>query len=280
MLSRYLIAPLIFVALIFLYLAWEDDSSWSYYLIPCILGAAVIYVFSPQIDWWWYQHRPPDLPPGLRKMLEAKLPYYRRLPEPLQQRFRQRMAMYMHAHEFKAQGMESMPIDLQAIIAATAVQVSFGQEDFLMEPYEHIIVYPHPFPSPQFPEKWHTCEIYDEDGVILFSAEQLMISFMDPQKHFHIGLYEYARVFRRCHSEMSWPAWAEEDWPKLEQVSGMKLSYLRKWIGLPDLDIGAVAVAHFFVFPERFKAVFPERYEMFIRNFYRRTPPAAEASVQ
>ena len=56
MLSRYLIAPLIFVALIFLYLAWEDDSSWSYYLIPCILGAAVIYVFSPQIDWWWY-HR-------------------------------------------------------------------------------------------------------------------------------------------------------------------------------------------------------------------------------
>ncbi|GAB4257990.1 MAG: hypothetical protein Kow0027_25410 [Saprospiraceae bacterium] len=280
MLSRYLIAPLIFVALIFLYLAWEDDSSWSYYLIPCILGAAVIYVFSPQIDWWWYQHRPPDLPPGLRKMLEAKLPYYRRLPEPLQQRFRQRMAMYMHAHEFKAQGMESMPIDLQAIIAATAVQVSFGQEDFLMEPYEHIIVYPHPFPSPQFPEKWHTCEIYDEDGVILFSAEQLMISFMDPQKHFHIGLYEYARVFRRCHSEMSWPAWAEEDWPKLEQVSGMKLSYLRKWIGLPDLDIGAVAVAHFFVFPERFKAAFPERYEMFIRNFYRKTPAAAEASVQ
>ncbi|RMD96563.1 MAG: hypothetical protein D6816_18780, partial [Bacteroidetes bacterium] len=73
---------MIFVALIFLYLAWEDDSSWSYYLIPCILGAAVIYVFSPQIDWWWYQHRPPDLPPGLRKMLEAKLPYYRRLPEP------------------------------------------------------------------------------------------------------------------------------------------------------------------------------------------------------
>ncbi len=280
MLSKYLIAPLVFVGLIFLYLAWEEDPAWSYYLIPCVIGAAIIYVFSPQIDWWWHQKHPPDLPAGLRKMLESRLPYYRRLPEGLQLRFRQRMALYMRAHEFQAQGMESMPIDLQAIIAATAVQVSFGQEDFLMEPYEHIIVYPHPFPSPQYPDKWHSSEVYDEDGVILFSAEQLMSSFMHPQKHFHIGLYEYARVFRRCHPEMHWPEWAEEDWQKLELVSGMKHSYLQKWIGLPDLEIGAVAVAHFFVFPERFQTVFPERYELLLGNFYRKKSAGAGSSGQ
>lgn len=269
MLSRYLMGTFVFVALIFLYQAWEDDPDWSYYLIPCVLGAAIVYVLSPQIDWWYFQIRPPDLPHGIRKMLESRLPFYQRLSEPQQLQFRQRTAMYMHAHEFRAQGMETMPMDLKAIIAATAVMVSFGQEDFLMEPYEHIIVYPHPFPSPQFPEHWHTSEIYDEDGVILFSAEQLMLSFLQPQKYFNIALYEYAKVFRRCHPEMSWPIWAsDDDWEKLSLVSGMKLSDIKKWVGLPEIDISAVAVAHFFVFPERFLKVFPKQYEQLAQNFY------------
>lgn len=268
MLSKILIAPLVLAALVFLYLSWEVDTDWSYYLLPCAIGAAIVYVFSPQLDWWWSQRHPPDLPEALRQMLEKRLPYYQRLTEPLRARFRQRTALYIKAHDFKAQRMEQVPADIQAVIAATAVQLTFGQEDFLMKPFEFIIVYPHPFPSPQYPTQWHASEIYEEDGVILFSAEQLMPGFFLPEKHFHIGLYEYARVFRLVHPFMTWPDWSEEDWQGLEAVSGMTHQYVTHLIGLDDIDVTAVAVVYFYVFPERFRQHFQHQYEVFMRNFY------------
>ncbi len=260
MLSKILLTPFILGALVFLYLAWEVDPDWSYYLIPCAVGAALVYVLSPQIDWWWYKRRPPELPTGLQTMFETRFDWYKQLPEPLRKRFRERTALYMKAHDFKAQGMETMPADVQAVIAATAVQISFGHQDFLMEPYEHIIVYPHPFPSPQYPDKWHTSELYDDDGVLIFSAQHLMLGFFKPRQYFHIALYEYARVFRRVHPEKPWPQWQESDWDTLQTISGMRREAIVKWIGLPDIDIDAVAVVHFFVFPERFQRFLPERF--------------------
>lgn len=261
MLSKYLIAPFVFGALIFLYLAWDVDSDYSIYLVPCTAGIVLIYLMSPQIDWWWFKYRPPQLPGVLRHLINTRLPFYQNLSVKEKERFRTRMALYMHANEFKTQGMDDMPLDLKGVIAASVVQLTFGHEDFLLNKFEHIIVYPHPFPSPQYPDKWHASEIYEKDGVILFSAEHLMRGFMQSQKYFHIGLYEYARVFRRCYPGTQWPAFGEDVWEKLERVSGMAHEAIVKYTGLPEVDSVAVAVAHFFVFPQKFKAVMPEEYE-------------------
>jgi hypothetical protein len=170
------------------------------------------------------------------------------------------MALFMHANDFTAQGMENMPLDIKGVIAASMVQLTFGRENFLLNKFEHIIVYPHPFPSPQYRDKWHISEIYKKDGVLMFSAEHLMRGFFQPQKYFNIGLYEYARAFQICYPETQWPALGTNGWEKLKRVSGMSQESIAKYIGLPEVDPVAVAVVHFFVFQERFKAVMPEEY--------------------
>jgi glucose-regulated metallopeptidase M90 len=260
MLSKILIAPLVIGALVFLYLAWDVHSDYSIYLVPCTVGIAVIYLLSPQIDWWWFKYHPPKLHDALRHLINTRLPFYQNLPVEGKERFRTRMALYMHANDFTARGMDDMPLDLKGVIAATVVQLTFGLENFLLNKFEHIIVYPHPFPSPQYPDKWHVSEIYEEDGVLMFSAEHLMKGFFQPQKFFSIGLYEYARTFQICYPETQWPSFGADGWGKLEQVSGMSHGSLAKYTGLPEVDPVAVAVAHFIVFPERFRAVMPEEY--------------------
>lgn len=267
MLSKYLITPLVLGALILLYLAWEVDDKFAFYVAPFGIGAAVVYILSPQIDWWWYQRHPPEIGPKLRAFIEAKLPFYQRLDEAGKQRFRNRMAMYMEAVDFQGKGMEDVPPELKAAIAACAVQLTLGREqDWLMEKFEHLIVYPHPFPSPQH-QQWHACEHFEPDGAILFSGEQLLPGFLQPEKFFHIGLYEYARVFRACFPELPFPAFGEAHWPILQAISGFSKSVLEKWIGLPELDVAAVAVTHFFVFPERFQAALPDEYRQFQQFF-------------
>jgi hypothetical protein len=271
MLSKYLQIPFAIGALVFLYLAWEVRSGYAIYIVPFVVAMAIIYTLSPQVDWWWYQRKPPELPTPLRHLINTAFPFYQKLSADEKTRFRQRMALYMHANEFMPQGMDNVPVDVKGVVAASVVQLTFGLDDYLLNKFEHIVIYPHPFPSPQFPEKWHTSEIYEEDGVILFSAEQLMASFLQPVRFFNSGLYEYARVFRRCYPAVVFPSFGENDWEALQQVSGFSKNVVEKWIGLPDPDAVAVAVVYFFVFPEKFRAVLPEAYQT-LAGIFRQGP--------
>ena len=173
----------------------------------------------------------------------------------------------MEANEFIAKGMEDVPPDVKAVVAASVVQLTFRQEDYLLNKFEHIVVYPHPFPSPQHPKQWHASELFEEDGVIMFSAEQLMAGFAQPTKFFHVGLYEYAKVFMRCHPEVIMPDLLEDIWNKLETISGFSKEAVEKWVGLNNLNVMAVAVVHWFVFNEKFKMILPDVFYGFEKIF-------------
>ncbi len=263
MLSKILIAPFFICAVVFTYITLEINSQYSYYIVPNVVAMAIIYMLSPQIDWWWYQRRPPKLPEGSVRMFLARLPFFKNLSPNDKTKFCNRIALYMEANEFVPKAMEEMPLDVKAVVAASVVQLTFFQEDYLLNKFEHIIVYPHPFPSPQYPNQWHACEIFEEDGVIMFSAEQLMAGFAQPEKFFHIGLYEYAKVFMRCHPETTLPELPPDVWQRLEIISRFPKSAVEKWIGLNDLNVMAVAIAHWFVFGERFRVAMPETYAAF-----------------
>lgn len=238
-------------------------------IIPMVIMLALIYVLSPQIDWWWYQRQPPVLEEPVRQLFFKHSSFYQRLSVEGRARFGERVALFRIAHEYMPQGMESVPEDVKSIIAAAAVQITFGREDFLLEPFENIIVYPKPFASPQFPQKVHASEIFEEDGVVLFSMEQLLYGFSNPYQYYDLGLHEFAKVFVYKYREERWPSLGEDIWEKLELVSGMPRSAIVKWINLPEAAVPALAVSisHFFVFPEQFRSVLPELYQQFAAIF-------------
>ena len=265
MLSRYLyIPPVVGAVACLLTAAITKEYNYAIYAVPCVVGLAVVYILSPQIDWWWYQSHPPELPPVLRHLINTKLPFYQDLSVEDKTRFRNRMAMYMEANEFMAQGMDDVvPPDVKGIAAATAVQLTFGHEDYLLNPFEHIVIYPHPFPSPQHPDQWHVCEHFEEDGVIMFSAEQLVPGFLEPHRFLNIGLYEYARVFKHCHPAVHFPEINDSHWPALELVSGFPKEKTIQYIGLKEIDLTALATVYYLCFGERFREQLPVEYRVF-----------------
>jgi hypothetical protein len=261
LLSRYFYIPFVIAAVSFLLTtAITKNYDYALYAVPCVVALAVIYILSPQIDWWWYQKHPPELPGMVRHLINTNSAFYQNLSAVEKTRFRNRMAMYMEANEFMAQGMESAPPDVKGIVAASAVQLTFGHEDYLLNPFEHIVIYPHPFPSPQHPEEWHACEHFEEDGVIMFSAEQLVPGFLEPQRFLNLGLYEYARVFMHRNPALRFPQITEEHWPALEAISNFPKDKTIKYIGLHEIDLTALAVVYFYDFEEKFKAMLPLEY--------------------
>ena len=264
--ARILAIPFIVLLGSLLYLALLVDDDYSTWLVMPLIGLATIWVLSPQINWWWYRRNPPDLPGAVRPML-FQYPFYQRLPEGEKKRFRSRVALFAMANEFIPQIMEKVPDDLKYMVSACAVTTTFGQEHFLFKKFENIVVAPKPFPTPQYPDKFHASELYEPDGVVLFAAEQLALGFMQSKQYFNIGLYEYAKVFKISYPQQPYPVLDESHWEALERISGFSKARIAQWINLPDIDQSAVGIAHFFTFPEAFRSELPAIFESYRRVF-------------
>ena len=266
MLSKFLSFPFVITLLACLYFVWEGDLS-PIYIVPNVIILAVLYVLGPQIDWLWYQKNPPDMDGRLRAFLEKVFPYYRNLSPKEKERFRIRVSLYMIATEFMPKAMENVPEDIKGLIASNIVMLTFGQKDYRLSTFEKIVVYPHPFPSPQFPKHLHSSEIFEEDGVILFSAEQLVLGATQQTKFYNIALHEYARIFAKTNPNLPYPEMDTSIYGKLEVVSGFKNEKVREYIGLPQLDPFLLSINYFFTFPVKFQQILPEMFDAYIKVF-------------
>lgn len=269
MLSRILLIPFVAGVLYFLNQMWENpDTGFNIWILPFVIGGVIIYLFSPQIDWWWDTRNPPELDERMRNLLQKHHVFYRNLDVASKKRFRNRMALYMKAKEYRPMGgPETVPHDVMGFIAAAATQITFGQEDFLMDRFEHIIIYPGAFPSPQYPKDLHNSEHYTEDGVIMFAVKSIMDSTIYSPRAYHIGLHEYANVFKASFPNKAFPNLEESIWQALEAISGMSKDFIHDSVGIPEVEAFPASVHHFFIFSKKFKELSPQLYADYVDVF-------------
>jgi hypothetical protein len=269
MFTNRIIAPFAVLGAVFLVLAWTYDEKYAYYFVPCLVAAALLYITSPQINWWWYTRNPPELSAELRDFLNRNHGYYQRLNETEKRRFRGRIALFNMGTDWEPLAFpeDSLPPDVQVAISAQAVMLTFHRETFLFDAFEKVIIFPRPFPTPEHPYD-HASELHQADGCLLFSAEQVMLGFVKSHQWYNVALHEYARAFVLLYPSEPWPVLQEESvWDALQQVSGMARDYVESVIGIQGVDPLPVAVNHFFVFPERFAQVLPELNSAFSSIF-------------
>ena len=267
MFARYLAMPFVFAAILSLYLTWEVHRSYSFYMIPSVVMLAIVFVLSPQLNWWWYSRHPQDLSPGLRALLEKAPGFYQRLDEDEKLRFRQRIGLFRMGNEFMPQGMTSIPTDAELVVATSAVTLLFHKPELVFSRHEHVILYNHHFPSPQFPEIFHFSEVFDEDGVVMFSIPHLFKGFFEPGQYFPLGLYEYARIYMRTYPQEKFPELNDSDWPVLERISGFSREGVESWINTPDISLSGIGIALYFSFPEQFEQEMPEVHSALTQIF-------------
>lgn len=237
---------------------FAENGFYARIAIPFVMITALCYIFAPQINWRFYLKNPPKMEHGLRHMLETKVDFYVDMHPFIRKKFRERVMLFIEATDFKVQVSDEFPSDMKICIAASAVQLLMGRGDYFFSKFENVILYPHPFPSPQFPEHWHNTEYFEEDGVVMFAAQPLLLGFMTPKKYYNIALHQYAEVYQLSYPELKYPALEESAWERLTNISGFTKEIITKTIGLPNVSLFAVAVVHFFVYPEKLAAAWPE----------------------
>jgi hypothetical protein len=257
--SKILSIPFVLLAAWNLYHAFTGGELNLVGMVLPVVALAVIYVLNPQVDWFWYSRFPPDLPSGLVRMLEASTGPYRGYSEEEKTDFRKKTALFRLNLSFKGPAFDdTIPEDLQILVAATAVQLTRLREKFLFPDFQVAVLYPGPFPSPRYPTLFHASELHEEDGVLLFSAEHLVRGFMEPGRYYDVGLHEWAHAFIRSHPNLHWPEPDEVAWELLAQVSGFRRAVLQGYVNRPDLELLPAMIVHYVHFAPAFESILPE----------------------
>ncbi|MEM1325382.1 MAG: zinc-dependent peptidase [Bacteroidota bacterium] len=264
MFARYLMIGLAAASIVLLFFGFTNDMLYAKIAIPFVILLAVTYILSPQINWWFYQRNPIKLDKRIVFMLKQQHSFYRQLNTGDQQKFEHRLSLAMMGLDFMPMVMEEIPEDLKAVLVANLVQLTFGQEEFMLqEKFEKIIIYPSAFPSPQFPKQFHTSEIYEEDGVMMFSAPHLLKGFAQPDLYYNSGMHECAQAFLRAYPNKDYPRLSDTIWEDLEVISRFSQAKIQEWIGLEEVDVMPVAITHFMLFPVAFAQQQPKLFKQF-----------------
>lgn len=275
MLTRWLAIPLLLIAGYFIYDTYQTGQNNLVFIIPAFVILAALYTLGPQINFWWSQRNPPKLERPALDFLTKYHQFYASLGEVEAEKFRRRVALIRMAKDFKSQSADSMPEDIRIVFSANLAHLTFGLDRFLLPDYETVVVYPRPFPSPAYPETFHASETFDEDGVLLFAAQQMLNGFIQPDQFYNLGLHELAVALTKSHPDWAWPEPDATTWERLADLSGFSREHLIQWIGRPDVELLAVLIVHYLQFPERFRNALPRYHQQLTLVLYpgNRTAP-------
>jgi len=260
--TRFIAAPFL-IALVYIFvqcgLSYEFRDAYGLLIFPLVIILVALYVFSPQIDFWYHQKHPVPLDEPVIKWLEQQFNFYQQLSDGDKTKFRNRLSLFMEAKEFFLMKREkiNMPEDMKMILSAHAIQVSFGQEDYLLNDFARIIAYMHPFPTPFYPHL-HSVEVEESDGVLLFNFAHVLNSLQNPSLynvalHGFIEAYLIERGLEETNLDHIEPT-------LLSEIAGISSEEVANTIGFERDRKTLTAIHHFYNYSDRFKSKAPALY--------------------
>ena len=268
-LSNLLYFPLFIIAIGFFYFTYGDNTnSFLWIFVPIVLIIA-IYMGQSQIDYWWLARNPVPLDAPIKNWLSRFGIFYNSLDDKQREDYEQRLSNYLFAREFSLVGKtenRDLPEDIKAIIASQAINLTFGQDDYLLDDYDRIFLYAHPFPSPQF-QFLHTMEAEHNDKVLILALDHAVHGVVNPKEHYNIALHAYSEAFMHVHPTKEFPEVHQEGWEPVEAVLGMTKTFILHTCGFEVVDLKAVHIVSYFTDKEKYRQLCPLPAAEFERIF-------------
>lgn len=212
--------------------------------------------------------RSADIPAGQMEMiLLKKFPYYSKLPRHHQLRFIDRLSAYMSAKEFTGRKNLIVTDEMRVLISASAIQVTFGLDDYIMDNFPRIYIYPDAYKS-KITGKYHKGEV-NLAGIIALSWPDFVKGYDVPDNNRNLGLHEMAHAVRFAKFKGDYDQFFSDYFDKWARIAKNEFenvrdkegpSIFRDYAGSNINEFFSVCTEHFFETPQRFRDELPELY--------------------
>ncbi len=258
-LTKILAFPVVIALIIILFLQYNEGYDMGFWFVLPVVIIVVLYISHEEIDHWYLRRNPIKLDEKIINLLNKYIPFYRDLNAEDKEKYHIRLSKYITGRSFKSVGsseMKNVPYDIKAMISTNAVQLAFEMDDYLIGDFDRIFVYKHPFGSPAH-KFLHAVETEAEDGVIIYSLEQLIPGITDPALHYNIGMHAYVDAFIKANPTAPFPPKLGADWLDILGISGLTKRQILATIGFDSADLLVVLGTCYFTYPSAFEKRLP-----------------------
>jgi Mlc titration factor MtfA (ptsG expression regulator) len=214
------------------------------------------------------------VPQHFKTILQKYFPYYQQLSDSNKTKFSQKVTNFIYSKRFIPRNVNEVTIEAKVLIAASAVQLTFGLPDVNLRHFNKILVYPDNYYS-SITKRYHKGEVNPRFGMIVLSWQAFVDGYIYPTDSINLGLHEMAHALRlenlirhkeyrffdeTCLKQLD--AWAHTIC-NLETHTDD--SFFRPYACVNTHEFFSVAVENFFERSRQFKNEFPELYAILVR---------------
>jgi MtfA peptidase len=194
--------------------------------------------------------------------------YYQNLDKEHKIKFLYRVLDFIIAKDFIPCKIPEVNLEQKVLISASAIQLTFGLDKYLISDFSRILVYPSQYYSGLRKEQ------YKGDvnlmGTISLSYDNFIQGYNDSSDGINLGLHEMAHAlkFDRLQNQESndffynyFDKWQQSANIEFEHVREHKQSFYRDYARANKNEFFAVCIENFFERPLLFKTNFPELYD-------------------
>lgn len=206
-----------------------------------------------------------------RKVLEKHAFYYQQLTQENKLKFEKRVYQFIKTKTFIPRKFEKVTLEMKTLIAASAVQLTFGFDKLNMPHFKRILIYPDAYYS-RIRKTYHQGEVNPAAQLIVFSWRNFIEGYDNPKDSKNLGLHEMAHVLKlenkMFNNEIGfldptlyhkWETMAVHHIARLRKEAD---PLFRKYAAENEYEFFAVAVENFFERPFEFQAIHPEIYAL------------------
>lgn len=201
--------------------------------------------------------------------------YYQKLSPSKKSKFEKRMQRFIDEKEFIGREMDQVSVEMKALIAASATQLTFGLSNVYLAHFKRILIYPDTYYS-TINQQYHKGEVNPEGQLIVLSWKSFLDGYIDPNDSYNLGLHEMAHALllenRIKNKENNFfSKRALKNFFKLAEVEIHEIKakgnhpLFRNYGGENKHEFFAVTVETFFENPQKFRSLKPELYKALVK---------------
>ncbi|WP_233553649.1 zinc-dependent peptidase [Algoriphagus lacus] len=208
------------------------------------------------------------------KILENHFPYYRHLGEKHKIQFRKKLQIVLSSKKFQGRGgITEVTSEMEILIGATLVMVTFGWSRLRLAHFHTIVIYPNTYYS-TLNKVYHRGEVNPKHGLIVVSWKCFVEGLADGKDGVNLGIHEIAHALKLANQidsdgekefdQQAWATYKNLAPLEIQKIISGQNRFFRESASLNEHEFFAVALESFFERPEDFQKDLPELYDSLV----------------
>lgn len=211
------------------------------------------------------------VPKEYRAILQKYFRYYQLLSDVNKARFELKVTNFIYGKRFIPRQVPEVTLEAKVLIAASAVQLTFGLPHVYLRHFNKILVYPDNYYS-SITKRYHKGEVNPRFGIIVLSWQAFIDGYLNATDSLNVGLHEMAHALRledmiRAEKNLifddnylqQFDEWADRI---CEGTDGRGPVFFRPYACVNKHEFFSVAIENFFERPKDFSEQLPQLYRV------------------